>query len=94
MKTILEATKDPSINRGLLMSSIEQISDVSFRAGAEFAQRWIPVDEELPIDRKLCIVKDCNNEYRIMIGEHIINWTYPFIEKGYITHWRPIEFNL
>lgn len=93
MKTISEAAKDPSINRGLLMSSISQISDVSFASGVKFAQQWISVEDELPKDRKLCIVKDCNNEYRIMIGEHIINWTYPFIEKGYITHWRKININ-
>jgi hypothetical protein len=94
MKTILEAAKDYILgNRQGCPSTSESEDTDIFISGVNFAQQWIPVDEELPIDRKLCIVKDCNNEYSIMIGEHIINWTYPFIEKGYITHWRKININ-
>jgi hypothetical protein len=48
MKTIKGASKDITINGGLLMSTTRQIGEESFKSGVKFAQRWIPVEEELP----------------------------------------------
>ena len=52
MKTIDEAAKDYVKGFGgnpeLSLSEIIEYAIEDFKAGAEFAQRWIPVDDELP----------------------------------------------
>ena len=58
-----------------------------FRAGVEFAQRWISVEDELPEVSKQVIVKLPNDW-------HTCTWlmkdgTFAFNVKP--THWRPIE---
>ena len=58
-----------------------------FRAGIEFAQRWISVEDELPEVSKQVIVKLPNDW-------HTCTWlmkdgTFAFNVKP--THWRPIE---
>lgn len=58
-----------------------------FKAGVEFAQRWIPVEENLPEKFKQVIVKLEN-------GWHTCTWimedgTFAFNVKP--THWRHID---
>ena len=58
-----------------------------FKKGVEFAQRWIPVEEELPEKSKQVIVKFEN-------GWHTCTWitedgTFAFNVKP--THWRYID---
>ena len=66
----------------------------SFEAGAEFAQRWIPVEEELPEINKYGFSESVLTK----LNETVI------VQKGYTnkrnrfiwcdkqpTHWRPIE---
>ena len=43
MKTIEEAAREHVKNKQLFT-----VSEKSFKAGVEFAKRWIPVEEELP----------------------------------------------
>ena len=67
-------------------TSIKDFRD-DFKAGVEFAQRWIPVDEELPEKFKQVIVKLEN-------GWHTCTWitedgTFTFNVKP--THWRYID---
>ena len=45
MKKIQEAAKEYSINSN---SNFVEDGEKEFKAGVEFAQRWIPVEEELP----------------------------------------------
>ena len=70
-----------------------------FEAGVEFAQRWIPVEEELPrIGEKVItkMNKDKRTSYGIAtrireeweIDAHWIDHTFSYMN---ITHWRPIE---
>ena len=59
----------------------------SFLSGVEFAQRWIPIEEELPEKSKQVIVKLEN-------GWHTCTWitedgTFAFNVKP--THWRYID---
>ena len=84
------------------MKTIEQAQDehslykdgdnFSFRAGAEFAQRWIPVKEELPEVKK--------SDYQVLAksiyGYEILDIDTDTDVEGTIslndiTHWRPIE---
>ena len=70
-----------------------------FRKGVQFAQRWIPVEEELPkIGEKVItkMTKDKRTSYGIAtrireeweINSHWIDHTFSNMN---ITHWRPIE---
>ena len=71
----------------------------AFTAGAEFAQRWVSVEEELPeIGEKVItkMTKDKRTSYGIAtrireeweINSHWIDHTFSNMT---ITHWRPIE---
>ena len=67
-------------------TSIKDFRD-DFKAGVEFAQRWIPVEEDLPEKFKQVIVKLEN-------GWHTCTWitgdgTFAFNVKP--THWRHID---
>lgn len=75
-------------------SSCETTEKDIFKAGAEFAQRWIPIEEELPE------IKD--ETYKILIKNDSVDimfiTRYTDIEllrskELGVTHWRPIELN-
>ena len=58
-----------------------------FKAGVEFAQRWISVEDELPEESDFVLVKT---------GSGCITTAYfhqedSYFTSGIITHWRPIE---
>lgn len=93
------------------MKTIEEeaskyLSSVSFLAGVEFAQRWIPVNEELPIFDKAKYPNGDYEQYFVKISTggmspitrygvaHLINntrWSCEF-DWNVVTHWRPIEY--
>ena len=80
-------------------------TEAAFKAGAEFAQRWIPVDEELPeIGEQVLAKKELRdgdtwvqNFYSIVTrmtpsGEwEGVKWSDVGFTRGIVTHWRPIE---
>jgi hypothetical protein len=83
------------------LTAFEHNDDVdnAFKAGVEFAQRWISVEEELPPIGELVQVK-CHE----MIGKQTIFYDFdkimpqePFnmfeVEQCMVkvTHWKPIE---
>ena len=59
-----------------------------FLAGVAWADRWIPVGEELPEKGALSLVRDNRNviELAVWNGDE---WQCEKIK--YVTHWRPIE---
>ena len=86
-KTELEAIND--------LLEKEECYD-GFKAGVEFATRWIPVEEELPEDGKIVLMKTLNS---VFIGRfedshfylnEIVNNTQLIIVG--VIEWRPIEF--
>ena len=98
MKTIEEAAKDFNDSHVNGHHPQKWVSDI-FKAGVEFAQRWIPVEEELPeIGEKVItkMAKDKRTSYGIAtrireeweIDVHWIDHTFSHMN---ITHWRPIE---
>ena len=94
MKTIEEAVIEYSENADI--DEETYIADVydGFKAGVEFAQRWIPVEEELPpLDvpitaKYICFNKECywsgifgsENRRKHFIESHLM-----------ITHWKLID---
>ena len=77
----------------------------SFLRGAEWSQRWIPVEEELPPIGEMVLTKMekrhgdtwVQNYYSTATrlenqGEwQDVNWVDHSMSFGHITHWRPIE---
>ncbi len=62
-------------------------TEFAFKAGVNFAQRWISVEEELPTPYEQVIVKLKN-------GWHTCTWVNNegiFAFNVHPTHWRPIE---
>ena len=100
MKTIEEAAKEYAEKNKKARKS-DFITKKDFKAGVEFAQRWIHVEEELPekFDKNRII-----NEVLIKSAEEYINlgWYeenhkcfYSFSSEyklDNVTHWRPIEY--
>ena len=76
-----------------------------FESGVEFAQRWIPVEEELPdigeevlVKRELrqgdtWVQRFCSVSTRLApSGEwEDVKWSDVGHTRGIVTHWRPIE---
>lgn len=63
-----------------------------FKAGAEFTQRWIPVEEDLPNNFERVLTKTKSNQFFVSYVRNINEWYYNN-DIGVITHWRPIEYN-
>ena len=68
---------------------------IGFKAGVEFAQRWIPVEEELPETNEFCESKICliKCKYGIDLGRYYSNKSRWFhAESNFqVTHWRYVE---
>ena len=104
MKTIEEAAKEYGRATGDNPDKPINAGYGGFMAGVEFAQRWIPVEEELPQKMqteptvsKVVQVKSKNfKEPFCAFYDHLHNiWIpYPFGSNSQIlriTHWRPTE---
>ncbi len=90
MKKIEQAAKEYFEEYGYNERSGE---DLAFKAGVEFAQRWIPVEEGLPDFLTDVLIKISNG--KISIGCLFIDekFNVEFInEKIKVTHWRPLEY--
>ena len=89
METIEEAAKDYSKSK----SSAEVFRcahETDFKAGVEFAQRWISVEDELPetIDDEKIFLREPILIRNIDGALQVLN---TFSNIGTYTHWRPIE---
>ena len=90
MKSIEEAAKEYELY------SMNNLSG-AFKAGVSFAQRWIPVEEELPEtnefeESRICLIK---NRYAIDIGRYYSNKKRWFLSSSNfkVTHWRYVELH-
>ena len=63
----------------------------TFIAGVEFAQRWIPVEEESPAEYDYVLAKSSVGDvYVACFSDYTFHTGMP--HKVNITHWRPIEY--
>jgi len=111
MQTVNEAAKNNCKNEvkegektDALFSSregMQQLVERTFKSGVEFAQRWIPVVEELPLLRLPVLVKMSYSFFNTDIpatdccywnGKSWINAIRQHHSNGSVTHWRPIEY--
>jgi len=99
MKTIEEEKKQAFDNAAITlaigcMPIDESILpfELGFYAGVEFAERWIPVEEELPENDDLLLVKNADNKIATaMFDDERFYVDYGAISPNRITHWRPIN---
>ena len=96
MKSIKEAESEFYKNN-VIESSMGNYKS-NFVEGVEFAQLWVPVEEELPEHRSVVLGKIANLNYPHLFCYDEINseWYhldgFEFIGSDLIpTHWRPIE---
>ena len=103
MKTINDAALEyAELKANKLFRRLEvSIAEKSFKAGVEFAQRWIPIEEELPEVGEIVLVRTKINKVTTcemyipkdyldnILGEK--EWAASYNFKQAITHWRPIE---
>ena len=85
----------------LNICDLEDYIAESFKEGVEFAQRWIPIEEELPEVGEIVLVKTKINKVTTcemyipkdylgnILGEK--EWAASYNFKQAITHWRPIN---
>ena len=66
-------------------------SEAGFKAGVEFAQRWISVEDELPNLGDDIILKLREHPLKKYQVWHIFSETEKLLVSVYATHWRPIE---
>ena len=64
----------------------------AFEAGVQFAQHWIPVEEELPEDEQCVFVmyKNCIGGISYQATECVDG---KWLLNGAVIAWRPIEIN-
>ena len=90
MKTIEEAAENWASKCTQKAGAERTKRVVAFTAGIAFAQRWIPVEEELPAKTGYYLVR-----FKNKLGFY--EWDKDFFCNGSfsyrngITHWRPIE---
>ena len=105
MLTIEQAAREHSGNLTITHETLKNVTkedfERSFRAGVEFANRWIPVEEDLPelgekgYSKNVLICDDPQDEedarigYRITdIGTGVTHWN----NNEHPAYWRPIKF--
>ena len=94
MQTVKEAAKENAEKYWVSHSRYKSYI-ASFNAGVEFAQKWIPVEEELPEERVFVL---CQNPFSAFVASFHgkeKGFRIPNAEGEYkVTHWRPIEYPL
>lgn len=101
MKTIEEAARNYSWKLRRKIKDIKgDISEQSFHTFIDtvaWAERWIPINEELPPANEMIFVKreddDGNYDYGVAYVEENRDWNVMMYknENNFPTHWRPIE---
>ena len=88
MKTIEEAAKEYGRKVSPQSDWTARNAEISFKAGAEFAQRWIPVEEEFPevkqYDYQVLAKSIYGYELLDIDTDSDVEGT---ISLNYITHW-------
>jgi len=96
MKTVDEAAREYAEKHTLKVGADRTKREFAFKAGVAFAQRWVSVDEELPEDQDLVLVKTTRGGYSTayLHGKEsgfIIYGEDAYVDFGEVTHWRAIE---
>lgn len=94
MKTIEQAAQEYAEKVTVLKGQDRTKRENAFRAGAQFAQQWISVEDELPESGKLILVMLDNDKSQVSSARfngRDFSIDFGDMAVGKITHWRPIE---
>ena len=100
---ITEIAKNYAINNFSFKMGTEQFyenaSEQSFLAGFRFAQKWIPVEIEIPNEEngyvdKIVLIKSKNGQVieTAKYSSTQNRWLYSSIDSRNPSYWRPIDF--
>ena len=90
MKTIEEEAKEQA--NALKIYSSKQDFEKGFKSGVKFAQRWIPIEEELPESDGKYLVLRSNGDWTSTYFQKSTNsFANYYSDLHYFTHWRQIE---
>lgn len=83
---------DECPNHGI---TYDEIAEAAFIKGAEWQSKqspWISVEDAIPNKQAkgVCQVKYIDGSFEEMAMREVNKWVYPYINTGYVTHWRPI----
>ena len=96
MKLIKERAEElyPQNKPTMYTQFVAGLEQLAFKAGVEFAQRWISVEDELPFGY---VTLKCRDDFEKIIyisldfsGVNDVDTEW-LIKKYKATHWRPIE---
>jgi len=90
MKTIEQAAKDYAERNTLNTGADRTKRENSFKAGADFAQQWISVEDELPEERIIVLVRFNNSSLALAEIMDDLWIIYGNVNRD-VAHWRPIE---
>ena len=102
MKTKEQASYESLIQSPSYVVKHDSVFHEGFSRGVEFAQRWIPVEEELPPkendtdESEIVLIRETQD-----FGNFFLGW-YDYHQKAWFmvyrlhmvkpTHWRPVHF--
>lgn len=95
MKTVEEAAREYCNNNFPYSEYLDLTVETAFEAGAEWQSKqspWISVEDAIPNKQAkgMCQVKFVDGSIDEMAMREVNKWIYPYINTGYVTHWRPI----
>ena len=90
METIKEAAFDFARNSSDDLSLLIEYEERAFAAGVEFAQKLIPVDDELPPLKTWLILQDKDGYFTANYFNNSIELS-DFIMYSAPVNWRPVE---
>jgi hypothetical protein len=99
MKTINESAKEANgYGYPNFTGVANEAFDSGFKSGIEFAERWISVEEEEPINREKVLIKWLKDGREIKsCGSLVLDsslgkyWQSGGATQLTVTHWRPFE---
>lgn len=97
MKTIEQAAKECANNKCLNNEIHKSVFKAGFIFGVKFAEQWIDVNDELPPQDELVLVKfkiveGCDDITVLELSdENVWHFRGDEFDKYPVTHWRPIN---
>ena len=89
MKSIEQAAQEYAVRNTVNTGADRTKRENAFKAGIDFAQKWISVEDELPEECKNILVNCMNGKRNQHDVDFLINGK--FQKRKNVTHWRPIE---
>lgn len=93
-QTVEEAAKEYCKKNFQYLEHLYLTISTAFETGSYWQSKqslWISVEDAIPNKQAkgVCQVKYVDGSIDEMAMREVNKWVYPYINTGYITHWRP-----